>query len=952
MTIVHSTTRDKSATYEYQNFLSIFQCADQEIMVTQYNYQNQKFIQCPSLELKSQISRFLTIRVQNSTLIAVVQTQSNDSKIFELFTCDLTAEHLQLASTNLKFPCDIQILCKSDNHVAIGFNNKLVIYEIQSASKIKEFELDSQVTQIQIGTQLIFAISTYKSVYGFTKQLILTNTEPHLQPLMANKASDMRVSYRDIQPYGEQFYLLNADGKTVILNADLGVSKWQKINETVREATTTFVSELQIICFDAGVFKLNNSKSLAFRGKYQLPGGKIVNAHVFREQILFIQENGHLTALNPVFDEKDKIFNVKILAQIQGMYCTSLHAFSSLFFSSNQQISKFTNEQPLSCQIKNAIQVKIKEDSAVSIHHTVDCVDQSILPDSCKTRFCLHLFLFQTSSSQYFYIDIPSEPVALDYLLNNDELILLVQGVKNQLVYLKISTVSGTSTIKNMQVLSTRFALDSLDSAYILDTKYNLQRVFFSNSQIIQLQHINNLYEVLEFTFYSGHLFIVLNQNAKDGLICNLFVYSTTQFRVVDKIVISSGSEWKSVPLRVRVHNATDYFGTQICAVFDHQVHVQNVTGEVIFQTPIWSEEAVIFSGKLAIKLQDSVKIIQFEHEEIQNVESVEEQNEQNMEDTNQQEQIQEEENVPDSKVDSESIKMSVADVQNASSAITVQHEPLELSEQNELLETENLDLQTDDFTVETPSPIKNKLEALESEGKVLFQVKSPKCVEEIVLTQEETKLKGQKLEFKVVEQQSSKLEHNPSLHQIAGLNPEPLKQPDQSHSKSIPLEKAPQMPVIVPPNSTHIDSHLYQNNQSNLTNQQSNSQNQSPFQPTPVQLQNSPPKSSLKIQNLSESNANKYNNYAQEPMTLNSKTNPAADLCLEIRSFQRSLNQKLILIEDQDNLEETKPMIEKELKLLTNTIQRIQTIYGIDNNDLGMTLKGLQEVLMGMTRK
>ncbi|CAL6102196.1 Hypothetical_protein [Hexamita inflata] len=261
--------------------------------------------------------------------------------------------------------------------------------------------------------------------------------------------------------------------------------------------------------------------------------------------------------------------------------------------------------------------------------------------------------------------------------------------------------------------------------------------------------------------------------------------------------------------------------------------------------------------------------------------------------------------------------------------------------------------LQTDDFTVETPRPIKNILEALESEGQVLFQVKSPKCVEEIVLTQEETKLKGQKLEFKVVEQQSSKLVHSPSLHQKADFNPEPLKQPDQSHSKSLPLEKAPQMPVIVPPASTHIDSHLYQNNQSNLTHQQSNSQNQSPLQPTPIQFQNSPPKSSLKIQNLSESNANKYNNdQAQEPMTLNSKTNPAADLCLEIRSFQRSLNQKLILIEDQDNLEETKPMIEKELKLLTNTIQRIQTIYGIDNNDLGVTLKGLQEVLMGMTRK
>lgn len=71
--------------------------------------------------------------------------------------------------------------------------------------------------------------------------------------------------------YDGNLYLLNCDGKTIIVNDSMSVDRWQKITESIQKARCCGISgSTQAIGFTNALLKINDAKSLAYRGKYSV----------------------------------------------------------------------------------------------------------------------------------------------------------------------------------------------------------------------------------------------------------------------------------------------------------------------------------------------------------------------------------------------------------------------------------------------------------------------------------------------------------------------------------------------------------------------------------------------------------------------------------------------------------------------------------------------------------
>lgn len=71
--------------------------------------------------------------------------------------------------------------------------------------------------------------------------------------------------------YDGNLYLLNNDGKTIIVNDCMNVSRWQNITESIQKAKCCGIDgSVQAIGFTNALLKINDAKSLAYRGKYNV----------------------------------------------------------------------------------------------------------------------------------------------------------------------------------------------------------------------------------------------------------------------------------------------------------------------------------------------------------------------------------------------------------------------------------------------------------------------------------------------------------------------------------------------------------------------------------------------------------------------------------------------------------------------------------------------------------
>ncbi|KAH0573467.1 hypothetical protein SS50377_25587 [Spironucleus salmonicida] len=154
-----------------------------------------------------------------------------------------------------------------NNTIALANLKRIDIFDIISGQKkISITSVEDIVKVISCDDQFAFiSLQSVGIIFESTNSKYVV--QPHLQQNIKDKAKDIEFKYVDLI-YDKCLYIVNYDGKTILLDNKLTTLRWQNIEELKFIAQNIFnVDGKSIILFDNGVLKINKQDNLQFLGK-------------------------------------------------------------------------------------------------------------------------------------------------------------------------------------------------------------------------------------------------------------------------------------------------------------------------------------------------------------------------------------------------------------------------------------------------------------------------------------------------------------------------------------------------------------------------------------------------------------------------------------------------------------------------------------------------------------